>query len=122
LTAGILVALGALAVYAAVKAYLPGLTEAHWHQVETGMTPEQVEALLGAPQRTFPVEKVVEGLKEGFPTTTVTIRLWSAADAPFAVGMVGFDVDGRVVHTRMMPRPPGENSEFVKWRRWLFYR
>jgi hypothetical protein len=66
-----------------VKATAPGLIEAHWRQVEKGMTRQQVENLLGDPQRTFPVGRVVEGLKQGFQDSTETISLWSGADTPF---------------------------------------
>jgi hypothetical protein len=35
--------------------------------------------------------------------------------------MVGFDGRERVVHKRMVSRPPGEDTDLMKWRRWLFY-
>jgi hypothetical protein len=115
-------ALLALAAYAGVKACLPGLTEAHWRQVEPGMPRHEVEALLGVPRRTFPIGRVVEGLKQGFPATTETLSLWSGADTPFSVAMVGFDAHERVTHTRAFGLPAKYDTEFVKWRRWLFYR
>jgi hypothetical protein len=115
-------ALLALALYAAAKASLPALTEAHWRQVERGMTREQVEGLLGEPQRTFRAgQDVAEGLDEGFPTTTESISFWTGADAPFSGAFVGFDARGRAVHTRAIPLPPGLDTEWEKWRRWLFY-
>jgi hypothetical protein len=100
---------------------VPGLTAVHGRQVEVGLPRQEVEARRGAPRRTSPTGRVVEGLKEGFAAATEAMSPWSGADTPFSVAMVGFDAPGRVTPTRAFGLPAGYSTPFVKWL-WLFCR
>lgn len=66
----------AFILYAVVKSFLPGLTEAHWQQVEKGMSRQQVETLLGSPERTVPADRVRRVFKEELTATTDEVSFW----------------------------------------------